>query len=88
MFSYIIELNENAKRGDTMKQSVRPWLTIQVMHSAAQADAARELLEQEGFLVNVRPLAHSVSHSENCYEIMVLKSEAAEARELLMERGF
>ena len=71
-----------------MKQSVKPWLTIQVMHSAEQADAARDLLEQEGFLVNVRPLAHSVSQGENCFEIMVLKSEAAEAREVLMEHGF
>lgn len=71
-----------------MKQSVKPWLTIQVLHSAEQADAARDLLEQEGFLVNVRPLAHSVSQGENCFEIMVLKSEAAEAREVLMERGF
>ena len=71
-----------------MKQSVKPWLTIQVLHSAEQVDAARDLLEQEGFLVNVRPLAHSVSQGENCFEIMVLKSEASEARDLLMERGF
>ena len=71
-----------------MKQSVKPWITIQVMHSAEQADDARDILESEGFLVNVRPLAHSVSQSENCFEIMVLKSEAAEAREVLMERGF
>ena len=71
-----------------MKQGVKPWITIQVMHSAEQADAARGILEGEGFLVNVRPLAHSVSQSENCFEIMVLKSEAAEAREVLMERGF
>ena len=71
-----------------MKQSIKPWITIQVMHSAEQADSAKALLEEEGFLVNVRPLAHSVSQSENCFEIMVLKSEAAEAREVLMERGF
>ena len=71
-----------------MKQNIKPWITIQVMHSAETADAAREYLESEGFLVNVRALAHSVSQGENCFEIMVLKSEAGEARELLMERGF
>lgn len=71
-----------------MKQSVKPWITIQVMHSAEQADSAREILEGEGFLVNVRPLAHNVSQGESCFEIMVLKSEAAEAREVLMEHGF
>lgn len=73
---------------NTMKSGVKPWITIQVLHSAEQAESAQQLLEQEGFLVNVRPLAHSVSQGENCFEIMVLKSEATEARELLMERGF
>lgn len=88
LFSDIIKLYENAKRGETMKQNIKPWITIQVMHSPEQADAAREILESEGFLVNVHALAHSVSQAENCFEIMVLKSEASEARELLMERGY
>lgn len=71
-----------------MKTGVKPWITIQVLHTAEQAEAAQQILEAEGFLVNVHSLAHSVSQGENCYEIMVLKSEANEARELLMEHGF
>lgn len=57
-------------------------------HSADAADSAKELLESEGFMVKLRPLAHSVSPTESCFEIMVLKSEAEEARDLLMERGY
>ncbi|MDO4357094.1 MAG: hypothetical protein Q4E13_11355 [Clostridia bacterium] len=71
-----------------MKTAARPWITIHMAHTAELASSAKELLESEGFLVNLRPLAHSVSQGENCFEIMVLKSEAAEARELLLERGF
>lgn len=71
----------------TMKTSVKPWITIHVAHTTELADAARQLLEAEGFLVNVQPLAHNVAQGESCFEIMVLKSEANEARELLMERG-
>ncbi len=71
-----------------MKTAVKPWITIHMAHTEELANSARELLESEGFLVNLRPLARSVSQGENCFEIMVLKSEAAEARELLLERGF
>ena len=71
-----------------MKQNVNLWITIQVVHSAEQAESVRICLEEEGFLVNVHALAQSVSQGENCFEIMVLKSEAAEAREMLLERGF
>lgn len=73
---------------NTVKTGVKPWITIHVAHTSEQADSARQLLEDEGFLVNVRPLAHNVAQGDSCYEIMVLKSEASEARELLLERGF
>ena len=75
------------KEVNTMKAGVKPWITIHVAHTAEQADSAQQLLESEGFLVNVRPLAHNVAQGDSCFEIMVLKSEASEARELLMERG-
>lgn len=71
-----------------MRTGPKPWITIHMAHTAELANSAKDLLESEGFLVNLRPLAHSIAQGDNCYEIMVLKSEASEARELLMERGF
>lgn len=71
-----------------MKTGPKPWITINMAHTAELASSAKELLEREGFMVNLHPLAHSLSQGENCFEIMVLKSEAAEARELLLEHGF
>lgn len=71
-----------------MKTGPKPWITIHMAHTAELANSAKELLESEGFLVNLRPLAHNIAQGESCYEIMVLKSEATEARELLLERGF
>ena len=62
------------------------WLVVHIAHNRQQADAVVRMLEEEGFLVNVKALGGMVSASGAC-ELRVLASEAEEARRLLLEKG-
>jgi hypothetical protein len=53
-------------------------------HSEARANKARTILEDEGFVVQLRAVA--VSQADNCFEVTVLPSEAKEARDFLNEQ--
>ena len=53
----------------------------------AALEAAERMLTAEGFLARRRELNRSVSGA-GTYELCVLESEAQEARQLIMERGF
>ena len=64
------------------------WRVIHIAHSAASAERAQRLLSAEGFLARVRPAMRASARSEGLYELIVLESEATEARALLMENGF
>lgn len=70
-----------------MKRDDSLWMVIQMAHSSARAEAIRTALEEEGFLVRIRPVARILSSQDNCYEIMVPAAEAKEARDLLVDRG-
>ena len=63
------------------------WMVIHMAKSEAAANDARDCLAREGFLVKLRPVYRSVSAQENYFELLVLRSEAQEARLLLMDRG-
>ena len=62
------------------------WLVVYMTHSLPALEAAERMLQDEGFLVRRRALRRSVSGG--AYELCVLESEAQEARQLIMERGF
>lgn len=62
------------------------WMVVYMTHSLQQAEAVERMLTDEGFLVNCRALNRAVS-SSGTYELCVLKSEAQEARKLLVENG-
>ena len=63
------------------------WLVVYMTHSLPALEAAEQMLASEGFLVRRRELHRSVSGA-GAYELRVLESEAQEARQLIMEKGF
>ncbi len=62
------------------------WLVVYMTQNLQALEAAEQMLEDEGFLVRRRALQRAVSGG--AYELRVLESEAQEARQLIMERGF
>lgn len=63
------------------------WRVIYVTPNQALLDAVEQLLTDEGFLVRRSELQRSASGACD-FGLQVLKSEAAEARQLIMEKGF
>lgn len=63
------------------------WMVVHMAHGRQRADNVEALLQAEGFLVKRRQLDRSVSETDGTYELLVLKSEAQEAREFLMDKG-
>ncbi|MBR3504677.1 MAG: hypothetical protein IKO07_10630 [Clostridia bacterium] len=61
------------------------WVVIHMAHSEEKAQAIRDRLTQEGFMVEIRPAPGDVDGQ--VFEIMALSSEAREARLLLAEQG-
>ena len=55
--------------------------------SEKNAESVLRLLEREGILARSRQVYRTVSSDENYYEILVLGSEAREARQLLIENS-
>jgi hypothetical protein len=55
-------------------------------HSERRAEDAQALLTREGFMVRIRPVAKTLA-GECCFELMAIKTEAKEAREVLQENG-
>lgn len=70
-----------------MNGSPSVWRMI---HLARSEDAARRIsamLTREGLVVKAHPIYRNRSAQDNLYEILVLKSEFEEARNLLIEQG-
>ncbi len=64
------------------------WVVIYIVHGEAGAEAARALMDREGFLCRIEPIAKGASGGEACYEVLALPTEAQEARDTLQENGF
>lgn len=62
------------------------WTVIHIAANRAQAEMVKSLLESEGLMVDIRPAGISVL-GDGVFEVMVLESEAEEAREILNETG-
>lgn len=63
------------------------WVVIHMARGEAAAERVRERLANEGFMVRLRAVYKSVPPEENTYKVAVLNSEAAEARDVLIEAG-
>ena len=64
------------------------WVVIHMAHSRQEAARLTQMLSREGVLVRLKPVYRNRSEEENCYEMLVLRSEAASAREIFLEQGF
>ncbi|NLL82183.1 MAG: glutamate decarboxylase [Tissierellia bacterium] len=58
------------------------WTTIYLATSREQANNIENLLRSDGFLVKLEE-----DRAESLYEILVLKNEAEDAQDALLERG-
>jgi len=63
------------------------WMVVHMAKSKTLALSICQLLEREGFLVKLSPVYRARSDEENYFELMVPESEAAEARQVLLDRG-
>ncbi|MGI5885270.1 MAG: hypothetical protein ACOX83_09975 [Candidatus Spyradocola sp.] len=64
------------------------WVVVYMAHSRAEARRFEQMLSREGVLVRLKPVYRNRSEEDNCYEVLVLRSEAASAREIFLEQGF
>ena len=62
------------------------WTVIHIAANRAQAEMFKSLLESEGLMADLRPSGISIL-GDGLFEVMVLESEAEEAREILCETG-
>ncbi len=63
------------------------WLVVGMASSKKAAVTMQKALESEGILVKLRNVSSKAKDGGDTYEILVLESEATQAREILLERG-
>ena len=63
------------------------WLVVGMASSKKTAQEMQQALEGEGILVKLRNLSSKAKDGRDTYEILVLESEAGQAREILFEKG-
>lgn len=61
------------------------WVVISIKRDKPAAEKAKEVLDKEGILVDLRPITKK--KEAGAYEILVLESEALEARDILSDCG-
>jgi hypothetical protein len=61
------------------------WVVISIARDKPAAQKAKDVLDAEGILVDLRPITKK--KELGTYEILVLESEALEARDVLSESG-
>lgn len=64
------------------------WVAIHISDSKPAADRIVQVLSDEGFLVRTSPVYKNIFSKGNHYEILVLKSEAYDARNILLINGY
>ena len=64
------------------------WVVVYVAHQKTVADHIKELLTQEGFLIELKPIYKNLDNDDNYFEILVPQSEAQEVQIILMENGY
>ncbi|HIT68430.1 MAG TPA: hypothetical protein IAC36_00810 [Candidatus Aphodomonas merdavium] len=62
------------------------WMVIHMARPLSAAEAIRDKLAEEGFLVRLRPVSRAGAQVEDAYyELIVPQAEAAEARQVLLD---
>ena len=62
------------------------WTVIHIASNQSTAEMLKNLLTEEGFLVKIKPLGVVHMGAARQFEVLVPRSEAREAQEVLMER--
>ncbi|MDR5660034.1 hypothetical protein RH915_11085 [Serpentinicella sp. ANB-PHB4] len=62
------------------------WTVVYMASTRQDADQIKNILEQEGFLVRIRPVGKKNIHG-TC-EVLVTESEVEEAYSILMQSGY
>ena len=70
-----------------MKGPQSVWLVIHMIRGEDGAQRIVDMLTNEGLVAKLNPVYRNKSAQDNFYEIVVLRSEADEARNLLFEHG-
>ena len=70
-----------------MKKDKSVWMVVHIARDEAHANLIREAFEREGLMIRLQSTYRDSVEDDNSYQIMVLRSEAEEARELISERG-
>jgi hypothetical protein len=60
------------------------WTSLYIANSKSQADKLKKLLDNEGFLVNIRPIGGAAATGDGMFEIQVLESEVDEAQTIIL----
>ncbi len=63
------------------------WLVVGMAGSKKAAVTMQRTLESESILVKLRNVSSKAKDGGDTYEILVLESEATQAREILLEHG-
>ena len=63
------------------------WIVIHMVKSETAGQEARDQLTREGFLAKLRPVYRTTNSMENYFELLVPRSEAQEARQVLIDHG-
>jgi hypothetical protein len=63
------------------------WMVVGMAGSKKSALMMQKTLESEGVLVKLRNVSSKAKDGGDTYEVLVLESESAQAREILLENG-
>ncbi len=69
-----------------MKRRAAMWTVVHIASNQALAEMLKNMLVEEGFMVQLRPLGVIHMGAASQYELLVPRSEAREAQEVLMEK--
>lgn len=64
------------------------WIVVGMAGSKKAAVTMQKTLEAEGILVKLRNVSSKAKDGGDTFEILVLESESATARDTLIEKGF
>ncbi len=70
------------------ERGVDMWTVVYIAQNKEIATRLQEILQQEGLLVKIRPIAKNNQDSDNYYEIVVPESEVSEAHSVIIEKGY
>ena len=64
------------------------WTVVYIAKSMAIAEQIRELLENDGMLVKIRPISKNGDNADSSCEVLVPESEVEQAHGLIIEADF